>query len=104
MSESQSLDVEKNSRAHAEGLKGRGRLVPAQATGIEYPVEFGIKSPPPGPQYGRVVKPTRWAKCFIRTAQKRIFSDGHYFLHTDEGRVHHLKLIGGVWHCLALAL
>ncbi|HXW17181.1 MAG TPA: hypothetical protein VEJ39_02685 [Candidatus Acidoferrales bacterium] len=84
-------------------LSGRGLLVPALATGIEYPVAFALKSAPAGPQYGRVQKPTRWAKCSIRTAQKRAFPDGHYFLHTPDGRVHQLKVIGGVWHCLALA-
>jgi len=88
----------------ADELKGRGRLIPAQATGIEYSVRFGIKSPPAGPQHGRGSKPTRWARCFIRPAQKKVFPDGHYFLRTDEGRVHQLKVIDGVWHCLALAL
>ncbi|MGH9717160.1 MAG: hypothetical protein ACRD4R_10600 [Candidatus Acidiferrales bacterium] len=87
-----------------EFLHGRGRLVPALATGIEYPVEFGIKSPPAAPRHGRASIPTRWAKCRIRPAQKRIFPDGFYFLRTEEGRVHQLKVIGGVWHCLALAL
>jgi hypothetical protein len=102
--ESHSPGAEKNCRSSAEELKGRGRLVPAQATGIEYEVAFGMKAPPAAPQYGRVTKPTRWAKCFVRTAQKRVFPDGHYFLHTDEGRVHQLKVISGVWHCLVLAV
>jgi hypothetical protein len=86
-----------------EKLKGRGRLFPAQATGIEYPVEFGINSAPSAPQYGRVAQTTRWAKCSIRPIHGGVFPDGTYFLHTDEGRVHQLKVIGGVWHCLALA-
>lgn len=85
-------------------IEGRGRLVPALATGIEYPVEFRLKSPPTAPQRGRAAKPTRWAKCRIRPAQKRIFRDGFYFLRTDEGRVYQLKVIGGEWHCLALVL
>ena len=85
-------------------IEGRGHLVPALATGIKYPVNFQIKSPPRTPQRGRVSKPTRWAKCRIRSAQERIFPDGFYFLRTDEGRVHQLKVIGGEWHCLALAL
>jgi hypothetical protein len=97
--ENSSPDAVRNSK-----LVGSGRLVPAQATGIEYTVKFEIKVPPAGPQYGRVVKPTRWAKCLVRTAQMRLFSDGNYFLHTDEGRVLQLKMIGGMWHCLALAL
>jgi hypothetical protein len=96
--------AERNDQLAADELKGRGRLIPAQATGIEYPVEFGIQSPPAGPQHGRVLKPTRWVKCFIRSAQRRVFPDGSYFLRTDEGRVHQLKMIDGVWHCLALAL
>jgi hypothetical protein len=84
-------------------LEGRGRLIPALATGIEYPVEFGINSPPVPQRHGRASKPTRWAKCRIRPAQKRVFPDGVYFLRTEEGAVHQLKVIGGVWHCLALA-
>lgn len=86
-----------------EKLKGRGRLCPAQATGIEYSVEFGINSAPSAPQYGRVAPTSRWAKCSIRPIHGGVFPDGTYFLHTDEGRVHQLKVIGGVWHCLALA-
>ncbi|MGA9885834.1 MAG: hypothetical protein WBQ34_19120 [Candidatus Acidiferrales bacterium] len=85
-------------------LSGRGRLVPAIATGIEYPVEFGLKSPPAAPQHGRAAKPTRWTKCRIHSLQSRTFLDGFYFLRTEEGRVHQLKVINGVWHCLALAL
>lgn len=84
-------------------LNGHGRLVPAIATGIEYPVEFGLKSPPVAPQHGRAAKPTRWAKCSIHSLQNRTFLDGFYFLRTDEGRVHQLKVIKGVWHCLAFA-
>jgi len=95
---------EGNGGLSADELKGRGRLIPAQATGIEYWVRFGITSPPAGPQHGRGARPTRWARCFIRPAQKKVFPDGHYFLRTDAGRVHQLKVIHGVWHCLALAL
>lgn len=84
-------------------LSGRGRLVPAIGTGIEYPVEFGLNSPPVAPQQGRAAKPTRWAKCRIQSLQNRTFLDGFYFLRTEEGRVHQLKVINGVWHCLALA-
>lgn len=94
---------EKNRQPRPETMKGRGRLSPAQATGIEYPVEFGISSVPAAPQYGRVSQPTRWAKCSIRPVHGGVFPDGTYFLHTDEGRVHQLRMIGGVWHCLALA-
>ena len=93
----------RNRQARPEKLKGRGRLVPAQATGVEYPVAFGIYSAPAVPQYGRVSQPTRWAKCSIRSVGSRVFPDGYYFLHTDEGKIHQLKVIGGVWHCLALA-
>ena len=85
-------------------LDGRGRLVPAIATGIEYPVEFGLKLPPAAPQHGRAARPIRWAKCRIHSIQNRTFLDGFYFLRTEEGRVHQLKVINGVWHCLALAL
>jgi hypothetical protein len=86
-----------------EKLKGRGRLVPAQATGIEYKVEFGIDAAPETLQYGRGLKPTTWAKCSIHPVHARVFPDGHYFLHADDGRVHQLKAEGGKWHCLALA-
>lgn len=101
--ESESSDSGRVGRPLAGELSGRGLLVPAQATGIEYPVAFALKSQPAGPQYGRVLKPTRWAKCSIRTERKRAFPDGNYFLHTAEGRVHQLKVIDGVWHCLAVA-
>ncbi|MGH9686303.1 MAG: hypothetical protein ACRD5K_04330 [Candidatus Acidiferrales bacterium] len=93
-----------NSPRSTHELSGRGRLVPAIATGIEYPVEFGLKSPPAAPQHGRAAKPTRWTKCRIHSLQSRTFLDGFYFLRTEEGRVHQLKVINGVWHCLALAL
>ena len=86
-----------------EKVKGRGRLVPAQATGVEYKVEFGIDMVPETSQYGRGLKPTRWAKCSVRSAHAQVFPDGTYFLHADDGRVHQLKAIGGKWHCLALA-
>jgi hypothetical protein len=91
-------------QASTHELSGRGRLVPAIATGIEYAVEFGLKSPPAMPQHGRAAKPTCWAKCRIYSLQNRTFLDGFYFLRTEEGRVHQLKVIKGVWHCLALAL
>lgn len=87
----------------SEKVKGRGRLVPAQATGVEYKVEFGIDIVPETSQYGRGLKPTRWAKCSVRSAHAQRFPDGTYFLHADDGRVHQLKAIGGKWHCLALA-
>lgn len=95
---------EENASQSTHELSGHGRLVPAIATGIEYPVEFGLKSPPAAPQHGRAAKPTRWTKCSIHSLQSRTFLDGFYFLRTEEGRVHQLKVINGVWHCLALAL
>jgi hypothetical protein len=84
-------------------IKGRGKLVPALATGVEYTVEFGIEEPPKAPQYGRGAKPTAWAECTVRPDHARVFPDGHYFLHAEDGRVLQLKAIGGKWHCLALA-
>lgn len=102
--ERRSPSLAETSQPRTHELKGRGRLVPAIATGIEYEVEFGLKSPPAAPQHGRAAKPTRWAKCRIRSLQNRTFLDGFYFLRTQEGRVHQLKVIDGVWHCLALAL
>jgi hypothetical protein len=102
--ENESSAQPENVSPPGDQLKGRGRLIPALATGIEYPVEFGITPPPGAPKHGRASIPTRWAKCRIRPAQKRLFADGFYFLRTDEGRVHQLRVIGGVWHCLALAL
>ena len=97
-------DSQANVTSSTHELSGRGRLVPSIATGIEYQVEFGLNSPPAAPQHGRAAKPTRWAKCRIHSLQNRTFLDGFYFLRTEEGRVHQLKVIGGIWHCLALAL
>ena len=94
---------EKRVTSSTHELSGQGRLVPAIATGIEYLVEFGLHSPPVAPQHGRAAKPTRWAKCSIHSLQNRTFLDGFYFLRTEEGRVHQLKVINGVWHSLALA-
>ena len=43
--ENTSRVAEGSGRSSIEELEGRGRLVPAQATGIEYPVEFGARLP-----------------------------------------------------------
>jgi hypothetical protein len=84
-------------------LKGRGRLVPTQATGIAYQVRYGITVVGDPSQYGRGDRPTQWTKCSIQFSHAGLLPDGNYFLYTDEGKVHQLKSIAGKWHCLAMA-
>ncbi len=82
-------------------LKGHGRLVPTRPTGIEYQVGYGIHVVGEKLQHGRGFRPTRWAKCSLRFAQR--IPDGSYFLYADDGRVHQLKSVDGEWHYLAVA-
>src|SRR5678815_3105323 len=81
--------------------EGRGRLVPTQATGIAYPVQYGI--PVGGSlQHGRRLRPMHWSKCSVHLPQGGLCPDGHYFLYTDEGKVHQLKSIEGKWLCFTI--
>jgi len=81
--------------------KGTGRLVPTMPTGVEYRVRYGIHIAPPTNQHGRGVRPTRWARCSVRSATTHRIPNGNYFLHADEGGVFQLKSNGSVWHYLS---
>ena len=91
------------SREKNDRIEGKGRLVPALATGVEYKVEFGIDSPPAPLKFGGGQRSATWTTCFIRPAHARVIPDGSYFLHAEDGRVHQLRAVGGKWRCLALA-
>jgi hypothetical protein len=82
-------------------LKGRGRLVPARATGIAYQVRYGLPSAGDSFEHGRGGRAMQWTQCSVRCSGR--LPDGTYFLYTDEGKVHQLKSTGGKWHCLAIA-
>ncbi|MGH9591880.1 MAG: hypothetical protein ACRD5L_02220 [Bryobacteraceae bacterium] len=86
--------------------RNRGKLVPTLPTGVEYQVEHGIEIIPEVRQHGRAAAPAsraRWEKCSIRSAHAHMIPEGSYFLHSDDGRVHQLKLTRGVWQYLVLA-
>jgi len=82
---------------------GRGRLVPTIPTGVEYRVNFGIMLVPEKMQHGRGMRPTRWAKCSVKSEAARRIPTGEYFLHADEGGVFQLKYNGNSWQYLAAA-
>jgi hypothetical protein len=81
-----------------ENIKGRGKLVPTRATGVEYQVDYELRfttvgSPP--------ATRTRCSKCSVRSAHAHTIPDGHYFLQAEAGQIHQLKLVDGKWHYLA---
>jgi hypothetical protein len=84
-------------------LDGRGRLVPAQLTGIVYQVHHGIQLAKETPQYNRGWQSAEWAKCSIRLVRAGYIPNGIYFLYTEEGRVHQLRFVDGKWHYLAVS-
>ena len=84
-------------------LKGRGRLVPTQPTGIAYQVRYGIPIVGDPFQRGRGERPMQWTNCSVHFSHPGRLPDGRYFLYTDEGKVHQLQSIDGKWHCLAMA-
>ena len=86
-----------------EKLKGRGRLVPTMATGLEYQVDYEIHFPVPDQKLGRKLTPNHASssKCRVRSAHDHRIPDGPYFLHVDVGQIHQLKSIDGRWHYLA---
>jgi hypothetical protein len=84
-------------------IQGRGRLVPARATGVQYEVRYGIHAVGEMRQHGRGLSPMRWEKCSLRPASAQRIPDGEYFLHAEDGRVHQLKSVDGKWHFLAVA-
>ena len=84
-------------------IKGRGRLVPTRATGVQYEVHYGIEVSGEREQHGRGMRPTVWAKCSLKPSAATRIPDGTYFLHADDGRVLQLKSERGTWHCLTVA-
>jgi hypothetical protein len=70
-------------------------------TGVEYRVRYGIHVAPPTNQHGRGIRPTRWARCSVRSTTAHRIPNGSYFLHADEGGVYQMKSIGTVWQFLA---
>ncbi len=83
--------------------KGTGRLVPTRATGVEYRVNYGLQLVPETKQHGRGIRPTKWAKCSVKSAHAHRIPQGEYFLHADEGGVFQVKLTGSAWQYLAAA-
>ena len=86
-----------------EKLKGRGRLVPTLATGLEYQVNYEIHFPilERGPMRRLTPNHMCSSKCLVRSAYHHRIPDGPYFLHIDVGQVHQVKSIDGKWHYLA---
>jgi hypothetical protein len=82
-------------------LNGRGRLVPALATGVTYKVRYGMVVANESAPKGKA--PLAWINCSVRLPHPGQLPDGSYFLYTEEGKVHQLKSIAGKWRCLALA-
>ena len=86
--------------------KGRGKLVPAQQTGLEYQVDYGIHFVEEVRQHGRTsttVARSRWMKCMVRSVHAHLIPNGNYFLHMDNGRVIQIKSDSGKWEYLAMA-
>ncbi len=84
-------------------LNATGRLVPTRPTGVEYKVRHGIHVVAERRQHGKGMRPTRWVKCDLRAENIQRIPEGSYFLHSDDGRVHELRCIGGEWQYLAVA-
>lgn len=84
-------------------ITGRGRLVPTRTTGIAYQVRYGLPVAKEAPKATRGSRPARWAKCTVYFERGGSLPDGHYFLYTDEGRVHQLKSTENEWQYLEVA-
>jgi hypothetical protein len=83
--------------------KSLGRLVPTQATGVEYQVEYGIQFAVEVRQHGRAAAPptdVRWTKCSVRSTRAHLIPAGNYFLHAEDGKIHQVKFTAGEWHYL----
>jgi hypothetical protein len=80
-----------------EKLKGRGRLVPTLATGLEYQVNYEIHFPILEREPMRRLTPNHMcsSRCFVRSAHHHRIPDGPYFLHVDVGQVHQVQSIAG---------
>jgi hypothetical protein len=64
---------------------------------------YGLKIVAEEKQHGRGMRPTRWERCSVRSANAHRIPAGDYFLHADEGGVFQLKCNGSSWHFLAAA-
>src|SRR6202020_243305 len=83
--------------------KGSGRLVPTRPTGVEYRVNYGLHLVVEVKQHGRGIRPARWARCSVKSANANRIPEGNYFLHADEGGVFQVKSTGKVLYYLAAA-
>ena len=83
--------------------KGSGRLVPTRPTGVEYRVNYGLQLVAELKQHGRGIRPARWTRCSVKSANANRIPEGNYFLHADEGGVFQVKSTGKVWQYLAAA-
>ena len=83
--------------------KGSGRLVPTRPTGVEYRVNYGLHIVVEAKQHGRGIRPARWTRCSVKSANANRIPEGNYFLHADEGGVFQVKSTGKVWQYLAAA-
>ena len=86
-----------------EKLKGRGRLVPTLATGIEYQVNYEIYFPILDREPGRSLTPhhTCATKCRVQSPYNHLIPDGRYFLDAGVDQIHQLKSINRKWQYLA---
>ena len=89
--------------AMSKKLNKCGRLVPTRPTGIEYQVRHAILVVGEERQHGKGMRPTRWVKCVLQPEHVQRIPEGSYFLHSDDGKIHQLRSIGGEWHYLAVA-
>ncbi len=86
-----------------EKQKSRGRLVPTQATGVEYQVDYAIQFAVEVRQHGKAPMPPariQWTRCSVRSTRAHLIPAGNYFLHADDGKDHQLKFTAGEWHYL----
>ena len=84
--------------------KGLGYIIPTLITGLKYAVHYGMPVVGEIKRHGRGMIPARWTKCSLRSANDRHIPEGTYFLHTEDGKVHHVKCESGQWQCLAPAI
>jgi len=78
-----------------------GRLVPAQATGVQYEVHYGIHEGSERKKQRRGRFSPRWTECSLRLANSQQVPDGSYFLYADDGKIRQLKRVSGRWQYLA---
>jgi hypothetical protein len=83
-------------------ISGCGRLLLTRATGLEYEAHYGIELLVDTPRRGRGSQLSRWGKCSFRSAHAQRITEGRYFLHAEDGRIHQVKSVDGEWRYLAL--